>query len=53
MASGPMAAVRAELPTPVIHYAEFADILRRQRYDGQIAAFDRKSEMLTSSARAD
>lgn len=35
------------------HRSEFADILRRQGYDGLIAALDRKSEMLTSSARAD
>jgi phospholipid transport system substrate-binding protein len=35
------------------HRSEFADILQRQGYDGLIAALDRKSEMLTSSARAD
>src|SRR5271165_6655915 len=35
------------------HRSEFADILLRQGYDGLIAALDRKSEMLTSSARAD
>ena len=35
------------------HRSEFADILRRQGYDGLIAALDRKSEMLTNSARAD
>ncbi len=35
------------------HRSEFADILRTQGVDGLIAALDRKSEMLTSTARAD
>jgi len=35
------------------HRSEFADILRRQGVDGLVAALDRKSEMLTSTARAD
>ncbi len=35
------------------HRSEFNDILQRQGYDGLIAALDRKSEMLTNSARAD
>jgi hypothetical protein len=37
----------------VIYYMGFAGILRRQGHDGLIAAFDRKSEMLTSGARTD
>ncbi|HUC10928.1 MAG TPA: ABC transporter substrate-binding protein [Stellaceae bacterium] len=35
------------------HRSEFAAILQRDGYDGLIAALDRKSEMLTNTARAD